>query len=536
MQRALDKFRYETPTGLDVCAMLRCTARLHLSVLGQDASHGQEHVFMLCSVFRAAAIHTEKTNLDDPEDSTPECPFEECIWFEKTSFNIALQHAEQWPAKGIVDLLTHSSAIVYPRTASEYQKSQQARHKLHIAFLQAIVLFKQARSWDSANTIEDIPRTSYHARSPPETARLQCHLYENVIARYHQLKAVICNSPDTSQIEDVEPDLKSKTAALLPLAFEANLFTALTDTLSGTPLATLSLTQLIDDIPTVTNSFKTYAFFADLILSTATLGDPSETPCSPTSTRRPALLPIDHAISLLGRLITAMRSQDSSYDIVRAARWIRCVVQLVLDSRAQTRTFTIQEAAARGARGGGGEPNPSSQDDNDVGDDVPLQLQLIAPIIAEAVQLAHASVTAVEEEEQQHHRRHRHEHTLTNTNDHDDDLGEEDDQEGVALQAQDLLYPSDELQWLSTVLFNLAVDLYVQDEQGIDAQAWAARAVEVAEALALVEGLQLQEAEEGEGANVEERGTGTGNAAGNGRGSGLARLLREKARLAGWAL
>lgn len=477
MQRILDQFNDQPSAGIDTCALLRCTARLHLSVLGKSPD-SIESIFMLCSVFRSAALYTGKLNEDEASGPQRECPFEECMWFEKTSFNVALQHAEQWPAKAVVDILAHSSAMTYPRTVSAENTSKQVRHRLNAAFLQAVVLLQQARSWNCTNNIEDIPRTSYHARSPPEADRLQYHLYEGVLQRYHQLRSALTSDAGALSRNPHEGDLASKTAALLPLAFEAQLFTILNDTLSVASLKELPLMEIIDNVSKLPSSSQSDALLADLILSSFA------TASGPVTVRMPARLPPRSAITLLGKLITVMRSRDN-YDITKAARWIRCVVGLVLDAHSQSSL---------------------EQDDS---------LQLIATIVAEAVQLARSSATTpakiVQEEQRMASA------IQMNTEiDLDTDMEiEQQQRNSPALRSQ--AYPSDELQWLSTTLFNLAVDLYTSDAGPSDddeqsPQTWATRAVELADILA-------------------SRGADDG-----GDGGKLASVLRGKGRQVGWSL
>jgi hypothetical protein len=472
MQRVLDQFNYNLPANVDTCALLRCTARLHLSVLNEDTHRDQEHIFMLCGIFRAAAVHIASRNGLEDDALSPACPFDECAWFEKMSFNIALENAEHWPARAVVDLLTHSSAVAYPGDISDDQRVRQKRHRLNAAFLQAIVLVRQARSWESVNTIEDIPRTSYQSRNPPDVTKLQTHLYQNVLLRYHQLRSAMSSGPEARWTKDEEDELNSKAAALLPLAFEAQLHVALADILSGLAFPTLALTHLIDDTPNLTDSSRPYSMLADLLLSSAMSSD--SMPHGPSSSiRMPTRLPAQHAISLLGRLITAMRRLDDAYDIVKAARWIRCVVQLVLDARAQHN-------------------EDASRDE---------MLELIGPIVAEAVDLARSSVLSMTKPPVPY-------------DDRDMDL------DSPAPDTQ--VYPTDELQWLSTVLFNLAVDMYVA-ENVEDAQAWAKRAVDVADALRLVE-------------EAGDNGTTSGTGSGAGSGGRLVKLLRDKGRQVGWEL
>lgn len=471
MQRILDKFHYELPSDVDTCALLRCTARLHISVLKEGLADDLTLMLMLCSVFRAAAAYTSKRNGAGSDGAPQPCPLEECKWFEKTSFNLALQHAEEWPAKIVIDLLAHSTTLVYPWDAPSELKSEKARHMINAKFLQGIVLATQARGWSESNTIEDIPRSSYHAHTPPDATKLQCHLYQNIIERYYALQSALNNDSDVPQTDATKADLVSKTTTLLPLAFEAHLFNTLSDTAGGATVDELSLTKLIDDIPHLTPSSKPYALLADLILSSAT-----------STHDMPTHLPIHVATTLIGRLITVMRSQED-YDTVKAARWIRCVVQMVLDSPL----------------------------DRDYGDD---HLALITPIAIEAANLARSRSSSSESSRAP---------PVQETNDTVDS----------APQVQRAIdcYPADELQWLSTVLFNRAVDLCVasdtHDNQGTfeaddipndtaEANAapvrWAERAVAVADALG-----QMPTATGGDGGR-------------------LARVLRQNGARIGWTL
>jgi hypothetical protein len=287
------------------------------------------------------------------------------------------------------------------------------------------------------------------------------------------LHAALRNGSTFVSDENEQAEIQARLATLLPFVFEAQLFQALTDVLAGVPFDVLALTQLIDDIRRITQSSKPYATLADTVLMAATVGPPHQDP-SP-SICFPTYLPVEHTVTLLGSIVSAMRAQDDSYDTTKAARWIRCVVQLVVDAR---------EAGH----------SRDSRDD---------KLQLITAIITEATQLAASSVHAYEA--------YRHDHMQIEGSAEKDDGREPQ------------LYPEDELQWLSTVLFNLAVDLYVAEKPD-EGQVWARRAVEIAEALALVEGVQAEES--GEDGTVGRRE----------EGNSLVKLLKAKGKQVGWEL
>jgi hypothetical protein len=181
---------------------------------------------------------------------------------------------------------------------------------------------------------------------------------------------------------------------------------------------------------------KTYALFADLILC-----------ATHSASATKALLLPSQASTLLIHFITALRSHpDSNYDTSRASRWIRCLVQLSLDSYHNSGI---------------------SSEERNIGD----PLKTVEDIVNQGLILARDSLEAM-------------------------DIAEENSENGK--------YPAEELEWLSTTIFNLAVDFYVsgsnyrrnasskegtieQDEETVpdaEAKKWAYKAVEIADVLA----------------------------------------------------
>ena len=110
LQRVLDKYNYDLPPVIDTCALLRCTARLLMSVLSEEQHPETEMLSRLCSIFKAAAKVSAKCN---GELNTCKASFllQECRWFERNSFNVALKHLETWPSKYVIDLMEYSSQV-----------------------------------------------------------------------------------------------------------------------------------------------------------------------------------------------------------------------------------------------------------------------------------------------------------------------------------------------------------------------------------------------------------------------------------------
>jgi len=171
-----------------------------------------------------------------------------------------------------------------------------------------------------------------------------------------------------------------------------------------------------------------------------------------------AQIPLKTATGLLAKLIQGLRNH-SIYDTAQASRWIRCIVQIVLDQR----SARILDSA---------QPVDDHED-----------LSMVRTVVEQAVLLARSAKS--------------------------DRLG----------------YPSEELEWLTTTLFNLSIDLYISSSSSTKADEptnvmmphfWASLAVEVADVLAL-DGPTTDTVTNGEG------DTGT-----------LARILRERCWSLGW--
>ncbi len=296
-------------------------------------------------------------------------------------------------------------------------------------------------------------------------------MYRNVFDIYtefrRRLKQLQRDSP--TRVEDSS----QKVATIATLAFEAVLFV----TTSGeSPVHDMSPNQVLDEVIQFQPTKKTYSCLADMILSAAGAairvdGQQEQGHTSPQ-------LSISTATQLLAKLIHGLRVQ-SDYDTAQAFRWIRCVVQVVLD------------------RCGADSKLLASEYENG--------LTTVKTITEQALALARSALPPVK-----------------------NCIGEDQSQQA---------YPPEELEWLATTLFNLSIDLYVTEagsncapEGPVDQepnegapiikrpQFWAVKAVEFADLLADSALLKTDRKE----------------AATGGDGSMLARLLRERCRSIGW--
>lgn len=140
-----------------------------------------------------------------------------------------------------------------------------------------------------------------------------------------------------------------------------------------------------------------------------------------------SLISADTAAKLLRQLISATRGTEG-YDIQQASRWIRSIVQLVVS------------ASEQGIASG--------------------KISLMEEVIEQATVLATIG---------------------SSRNGKREELGKD----AKVLDSEP--YPAEELEWLAPTLFNLAVDYYVADEEGLGKK-WARKAVKFADVLAMSRG------------------------------------------------
>ena len=289
------------------------------------------------------------------------------------------------------------------------------RH-VDILYMQAILYIAEARS-PTIESMEDLPRTARHSHPPDQPLILA--LYRRAFEKANEIHRLLSSADTTVTVPEDLDSIYGKEIALLPLQFEALLY------LSAFEFSTdeFGLGLLITQATERSASQKTYALMADLVLS-ATLPDtlPGEGVAANDTIRTPhPHLPITTAVNLLRKLINAVRRLDD-YDLAQASRWIRCVVQTILDSGTALTDIS--------------------------------SLKMLDEITPQAVILANS---------------------IRNENDGDVPI------QGASVHVS---YPADELEWLCTTLFNLALDLMVAGMED-KAKQWAGRAGEVADTLAI---------------------------------------------------
>ncbi|KAK5037001.1 hypothetical protein LTR13_005381 [Exophiala sideris] len=489
LQRILEKYKDCPPADVDAIILARCAARFLIRALDEDDKPRDELLSRLCAVFKTgtryptpsasssdgipASLIVQKHDTVQAQRADP--ILADCKWFEQASFSCAISNYKSWPARYVIDLLQYSRETQYPPDSSEGSLIEKSLHEATTTFAQALLYTAEARSASMDWTIEDLPRSSYSSKSTPFQADIKKTLYRNVFDKYTDIyrRYNEVQNEWPSATPGMQEDLGNHAVATAPLAFEALLF--LTSQESAV-MDELSLNQIVDQAIQPQTTMRQYSSLVDMVLC-AVSGVSSHGNGSKQERSGPRLS-IVAATQILAKLIQGVRSH-SDYGTAEASRWIRCVVQIVLD-------------------GQGSDSRPALAHDDKA-------LNTLDMITQQALALARSS-------------------------------------NGKDILRGPIQYPTEELEWLATTLFNLAIDLYISRtekrsalEQAVsnsingptgptpdvmNPQTWAAKAVELADLLASLTTISKGQEDE---AKIE--GTDHGM---------LVRILRDRCQGLGW--
>ena len=243
-------------------------------------------------------------------------------------------------------------------------------------------------------------------------------------------------------LQNGRSDLSSKHTTLLLLEFEATLRVRDKNITPESRSQENWLLRIISLAQSLNAPAKTYALLADLTLSASIARAEGESQIG----RSLPLISVKVAATLLRNIIGAART-TAEYDIDQASRWVRCVVQVILD--------------------GIGHQNRQNDEESEI-------LVMLEEVVDQALVMAGNLQQHQAESRVDLDRNSRTGNSFAETTG--------GHPTGVAAAVTVSPYPTEELEWLSTTLFNLAVDLYVAEKEPL-AKNWAGKAVEVADML-----------------------------------------------------
>jgi len=417
LQRVVDKHIQSSSPGISLSALLKYTTKSLIEAIGlQSLDHqpNAEVLMRLCTVFKyAIRLQDRQTDASRSPQSTTQL---DAVWFGEKSFEIARMYAKTWPPRYIIDLLHYSNKLCYSGGGApiEVVLSEERRvRRRDSSFMQALLYASEARSVTASYSVEDLPQTSYDSRSKPKISDCRLVLHQKVFRIFTSLREQY--QSQTSYPDDEQELMLGQLQTLIPLAFEALLFmNAHTYLGDETAFDEISTKQFLGTSRELKAPVPLYALLADTVLAFAS-GD-----ANASSQLNGLQIPLVPAARLLGQIIQALRHLQE-YSIEQAARWIRCVAQLIVEDIEKVMPNTKMEQG----------------------------LTMLKSVVQQAMDIAKTSLDI-------------------------DSPGDIDMESGKTQR-----YPAEELQWLATKLFNLAVDLFAAGDRRL-AQQWTSYAVDIA--------------------------------------------------------
>ncbi|KAK4950074.1 hypothetical protein LTR66_013966 [Elasticomyces elasticus] len=435
LQRIFDKAVASRTSDLDLVALLKQIVSFLLEA-SQHYTNDEHMMEAILTRFCAAVRHACKMRDRSTHLDAAKLPVADARWFADLSYSQAQKHIRDWPAKHIVDLLHYSAQLLGhdDGVANELMLDQQHQHRsIEVEYFQAILYAAEARKVYIDFTVEDLPQTSFNARLKP--ASMDCrlvlykHVYQKFVLLHSQYKAELVVKTGT-ELECMLTLLHNS----LPLAFEALLFmnaSACADMheVSFDELSTIRMLQVASGLDIAPMDYATYV---DIVLTFA-MGTVRKTP----QAEQGLLIPKTAAVRLICKVIQILR-QLQDFSIEQAARWLRCIVQLIIEDIEQI----VAMADTRGL-------SKATASNLAMLDSLIQQMNGIAQLHLPAQQRS-LQVEA---------------NPFTESNSTD--------------AAKSQAYPQEELEWTATKLFNLAIDFYTARHVDL-ARTWADKAVEVA--------------------------------------------------------
>ena len=292
MQLVLEKHNYGSPPGVHLPALLRCTARLLFADLEAPGSAADSAVEAVCKLFEGAAAQA-KIRRRDPANQSFD--LSELDWFSRNTYNLALKVCGEWSPPQTIRLIHSCLKFIelYPTDMDTGTLADLSFRRMFCNFLAGSLLVMMAREEDEIE------------------AQLQCYLNVRKHAKAFQVQYQTQIGALGGGARD---DLSRKASALLSFDFEAAVRLKAWDEAS----------QIVKDSKEFEAS-KLYGILADVILSSE----------APTETM----------IVILQQIVN-MSWRIDGIDMTRLARWVRCLFQLALTSKAEIAEFLIDQVCA----------------------------------------------------------------------------------------------------------------------------------------------------------------------------------------------
>jgi tetratricopeptide (TPR) repeat protein len=289
MQLVLEKYNYGSPPGVNLPALLRCTARLLIAGLEDPGSAVDSAVDAVCKLFDGAAAQA-KMGRRDPANHRFDLP--ELDWFSRNTYNLALKVCGEWNPPQTIRLVQSCLKFIdlYPTDMDTGTLADLSLRRMFCDFLAGSLLVMMAREEDAIEA-----QLQYYLAVRKHAKAFQAHFQSQIGLLRGGAKE----------------DLSHKASALLSFDFEAAVRLKAWEDVS----------QIVKDSKECGDP-KLYGTLADVILS------------SEAST--------ETMIVILQQIVNLSWHVDG-IDMIQLARWVRCLYQLALTSKVDIAEFLLEQ-------------------------------------------------------------------------------------------------------------------------------------------------------------------------------------------------
>ncbi|MCJ1397829.1 hypothetical protein MMC11_001025 [Xylographa trunciseda] len=293
MLHVLDRYNYGSPPGINLPALLRCTARLLIQEIESSTDRENPNIDAICKLFdgvMSEAAAQAKLQRRDANNRT--FPLSELDWFSRNAYNMALRFCTAWNPPEVLRLVQACLKFIdlYPEDMDSSTLVDLALRRMFCDFLGASLLVMLARGEDAIE-----PQLQHYLD-------LRRHAKDFHIQFEAQIDSLQGGAKD---------DLHRKASTLLTFDFEAAVRLKAWDDVS----------QIVRDSHACGDS-KLYSTIADIILASEA--------------------PTDTMITILQEIVN-IAWRIGGIDTTKLSRWIRCLFQLALTSNLKTAELLLNQ-------------------------------------------------------------------------------------------------------------------------------------------------------------------------------------------------
>ncbi|MCJ1432892.1 hypothetical protein MMC27_002250 [Xylographa pallens] len=288
MLRVLDKYNYGSPPGVNLAALLRCTARLLMQEIESSLEGESPNIDAICSLFDGAATQAKLQRRDAKNETFS---LSELDWFSRNAYNMAVRFCTIWNPPEVLRLVQACLRFIdlYPEDMDSSTLADLSLRRMFCDFLGASLLAMIARGEDAIE-----PQLQYYLNLRRHAKNFHIHFVAQVKSLQGGAKDDLCRKASTLLTFDFEAAVRLK-------AWE-------------------DAGQIVKDSYACEDPIL-YSTLADIVLASEA--------------------PTDTMISILQIVNIAWRI--GGIDITKLSRWIRCLFQLALTSNLETAEFLLNQ-------------------------------------------------------------------------------------------------------------------------------------------------------------------------------------------------